>query len=64
VRADTAVPLYTDKAVDQRQPIDPDNVIFPDPAADLLKLVLVVEALDQDEPLDRELSRGGSVRGV
>ena len=29
------------------------RVQFPDPVADLLKLVLVVEALDQDEPLDR-----------
>jgi hypothetical protein len=35
------------------------RVRFPDPVADLLKLVLVVEALDQDEPLDRDAERGG-----
>ena len=35
------------------------RVQFPDPVADLLKLVLVVEALDQDEPLDRDAERGG-----
>jgi hypothetical protein len=32
------------------------GVQCPDPVADLFQLVLVVGALDQDEPLDRALS--------
>jgi len=35
------------------------RVQCPDPVADLIQLVLVVGALDQDEPLDRDTERGG-----
>jgi hypothetical protein len=35
------------------------RVQCPDPVADLVQLVLVVGARDQDEPLDRNTERGG-----